>query len=176
MTLAFVTSHQKASRSCCTNNIAHLMLTTDALLESSSASVIVCLTCAQAKIPSMLAVDGHITRAQVIHERQPRAVFTLLLVTHAQAEAAERLKEMVLEDAKRADSCAPNFVLICGLRRASSHISTCCGYRSRDARPLYFSHATSDSSTRLSRTPTLQLVHSKERLATEIHHLRDAMQ
>lgn len=116
---------QKASRSCCTSNIAHLLLTTDALLESSSASVIVCLTCAQAKIPSMLAVDGHVTRAQVqyMSSSKQSVFFTLLLVTHAQAEAAERLKEMVLEDAKRADSCAPQLLCLFVGFGARLHIS-----------------------------------------------------
>ena len=99
------------------------MLTTDALLESNSASAIVCLTCAQAKIPSMLAVDGHVTRAQVqyMSSSKQSIFFTLLLVTHAQAEAAQRLKEMVLEDAKRVDSCAPQ---LCADLRASARVFT----------------------------------------------------
>jgi hypothetical protein len=62
----------------------------------------------------MLAVDGHVTRAQVqyMSSSKQSVFFTLLLVTHAQAEAAERLKEMVLEDAKRADSCAPQLLCL----------------------------------------------------------------
>ncbi len=62
----------------------------------------------------MLAVDGHVTRAQVqyMSSSKQSVFFTLLLVIHAQAEAAERLKEMVLEDAKRADSCAPQLLCL----------------------------------------------------------------